>query len=583
MSFIGDLLNKAQYVAGVLDKPGRVVRNALGGNNPVNGLTDFSTNEVVNSPAAPSGRDLLEQYGVLGPNTPGFDMGDVAGLAAEIATDPLTYLGGLGLAKKGLALGSKAAKGAKAIGGAAAKKALPGAARKALPGSVRGAIAAAEEAKALPQAAAKALPGPSGALVPAGRSATSIAVRQADEALPAVDDVARSLVDEAASPLAGKTRIIDVTPEALATAGRIGPRAAAAARMARNVGANIAVTPGAIRAANSVVDTVRGSGGGNPEDYPADLGEQPAATASPASGYVLRGALQGVMPDAGVDGVGSDPKLIANEIGRLNSASGQVNGGTLKQQPWYQDYLTAMRANANMTQDQRVASGMPTQIASVNQRFSDPRHPGSGETLNADAALQVARKQADQNIADREKARIARANSPDDPIMQRARMNRSMRMGMSPDMAQGLEMMKYGSPEEFRNWMMMNNAPGLADIINAQAKQQEVLNNSPQTRLAAVKGDPVGAAAAGVSQEAIDAGKLQDEITAGTLGSQTRKTLSDMYGQDWAIGPQSLGSKQAFLQHVANSGLGISPEIASQWWAENVVGQGMHGLLGIGQ
>lgn len=49
----------------------------------------------------PSGRDMLESWGWLDKNTPGIDWGDVAGFAAEVVTDPLTYLGfGLGGALK---------------------------------------------------------------------------------------------------------------------------------------------------------------------------------------------------------------------------------------------------------------------------------------------------------------------------------------------------------------------------------------------------------------------------------------------------------------------------------------------------
>jgi len=47
------------------------------------------------------GREALEQAGVLGPNTPGLDIGDVLGFIAEMAGDPLTYLGGVGALTRG--------------------------------------------------------------------------------------------------------------------------------------------------------------------------------------------------------------------------------------------------------------------------------------------------------------------------------------------------------------------------------------------------------------------------------------------------------------------------------------------------
>ncbi len=44
------------------------------------------------------GRDILEQAG-MGPNREGLDWGDVAGFGVDVLTDPLTYLGGVGLLK----------------------------------------------------------------------------------------------------------------------------------------------------------------------------------------------------------------------------------------------------------------------------------------------------------------------------------------------------------------------------------------------------------------------------------------------------------------------------------------------------
>jgi hypothetical protein len=52
------------------------------------------------------GRELLENWGVLGANTPGLDMGDVAGFGAEMLLDPINLIGGSVL--KGLTSANKA-------------------------------------------------------------------------------------------------------------------------------------------------------------------------------------------------------------------------------------------------------------------------------------------------------------------------------------------------------------------------------------------------------------------------------------------------------------------------------------------
>lgn len=95
-------LGGLQTVGAILDTPGGVVRNLLGGGNVMGTLAPSQADQRV------SGRDLLEQMGILGPNQEGLDLGDVAGFAAEIATDPLTYLtfGGSALGKAGKLLKS---------------------------------------------------------------------------------------------------------------------------------------------------------------------------------------------------------------------------------------------------------------------------------------------------------------------------------------------------------------------------------------------------------------------------------------------------------------------------------------------
>ena len=56
------------------------------------------------------GRELLEKGGMLGPNKPGLDWGDVAGFGADVLLDPSTYFFGLGLATKGARAATQAGK-----------------------------------------------------------------------------------------------------------------------------------------------------------------------------------------------------------------------------------------------------------------------------------------------------------------------------------------------------------------------------------------------------------------------------------------------------------------------------------------
>lgn len=92
-------------IGSILDTAGGTVRTTLSGRNPLPGVIDPDQRS--------SGRDLLESYGILGPNQEGFDLGDLAGFAAEIATDPLTYLtlGASAIGKAGKALKAAGALG----------------------------------------------------------------------------------------------------------------------------------------------------------------------------------------------------------------------------------------------------------------------------------------------------------------------------------------------------------------------------------------------------------------------------------------------------------------------------------------
>ena len=107
-----DLIDKA---GNLFDLPGSMVRDALTLNNPLDQLlTPLSSDNRMD------GRDVLEKWGMLGPNTEGLDVGDVAGTAAGIALDPLTWVSGAGVMK----LLGRGAKSAKAGTGTKAAQAL---------------------------------------------------------------------------------------------------------------------------------------------------------------------------------------------------------------------------------------------------------------------------------------------------------------------------------------------------------------------------------------------------------------------------------------------------------------------------
>jgi len=73
-------LNTVEVLAKVLDYPGAIARGVLAGDN-ASGFSWDSDRRV-------TGRELLEQYGMLSPDSNPY-WGTAAGLAAEIATDPL--------------------------------------------------------------------------------------------------------------------------------------------------------------------------------------------------------------------------------------------------------------------------------------------------------------------------------------------------------------------------------------------------------------------------------------------------------------------------------------------------------------
>ncbi len=105
-------LSGLQWVGEALDKPRRAVSGIMAGRpGELLNLLPFSDTLGITDPEqSTSGRDVAEQYGVLGKNTPGLDFGDVVGFGVEVASDPLSWisLGGATVAKNVLK-GGKAA------------------------------------------------------------------------------------------------------------------------------------------------------------------------------------------------------------------------------------------------------------------------------------------------------------------------------------------------------------------------------------------------------------------------------------------------------------------------------------------
>lgn len=82
------------YLSGILGKPGRAIRGLLGGRpDEALSLIPFSdTLGITNEENAISGKDLLHQLGVISDPHDDSWLNTIAGLGAEVATDPLTYI-----------------------------------------------------------------------------------------------------------------------------------------------------------------------------------------------------------------------------------------------------------------------------------------------------------------------------------------------------------------------------------------------------------------------------------------------------------------------------------------------------------
>lgn len=97
------LLDALGYLGESIDKPGAAVRGLLSGRpDQLANLIPFSDAMGITDPSQRvSGRGLLENLGMMSPKEEGsgFDLGDLAGMGADLATNPLTYLGPAGAIK----------------------------------------------------------------------------------------------------------------------------------------------------------------------------------------------------------------------------------------------------------------------------------------------------------------------------------------------------------------------------------------------------------------------------------------------------------------------------------------------------
>lgn len=106
---LGGGVSGLQWLGETLDKPRRALYGALAGSREALNIIPFSDSMGLTDPNETiTGRDALEAAGILGKNTDGLDLGDVAGFLFELPTDPANWV----------SFGAKSAAGAAANAGA---------------------------------------------------------------------------------------------------------------------------------------------------------------------------------------------------------------------------------------------------------------------------------------------------------------------------------------------------------------------------------------------------------------------------------------------------------------------------------
>jgi hypothetical protein len=104
-------LGALQYIGGTIAKPGNAVRGVLSGRaSALKNLIPFSDSlGITNEADHTSGRDLSNQWGLTRKSDQGWGAWGI-GLALDFATDPLTYIGGIGPKSSMTHLGEEAFK-----------------------------------------------------------------------------------------------------------------------------------------------------------------------------------------------------------------------------------------------------------------------------------------------------------------------------------------------------------------------------------------------------------------------------------------------------------------------------------------
>ena len=112
------LLEALGYVGDTISKPGRAVRGMLGGRpEELLNLIPFSDTMGITDPTKQvHGRDLLNQWGMAREGDTDFGT-SLGGFAVDVATDPLTFLGGAMIGGAGKLLGKTNASKMGAVAG----------------------------------------------------------------------------------------------------------------------------------------------------------------------------------------------------------------------------------------------------------------------------------------------------------------------------------------------------------------------------------------------------------------------------------------------------------------------------------
>lgn len=298
----------------------------------------------------------------------------------------------------------------------------------------------------------------------------------------------------------------------------------------------------------------------------------------------LRGRMERLGPaseETGENPAAIDPDDLAKAIDGTSQMMAQADtqhmgkpaigvSGSLQADPNYAKFIEAKRAVAQlppMSDVEATKMGVNTPaIKSVGREYQDITKPGKPMMLGAESARSAARTNATGRQTAREAARQA-------------------------TLATRTAEQQQAADKQAEQWMMTNHPAAYAAIQQAKAEeaiaQAKIAANkeqSPEDKVALIEKNPIARDAAGISKETVDEKLLQDEIATGKLGTLSGPVLQGIHDSSnihWGpegLGLPSHGDKDRFLASVANSGKGISSDIASQWWDQNIAGRGIRGI-----